>query len=196
MMSASVRSRTPRAAAIVCAQVNRTRAVSSNASISHTVWASRESSSTSMTLIVSELMDCSSNLACLLRKAYESSPNALDHFHVMRKLSEVRRFTDETVRLETVAYANIFLVGRRCEDHHGDGPERLIRLDLGEHIAPVLLRKVQVKKNEVGPSCGLVLPLPMQVIHGLGAVLDHAQVNLDAGCLEGLLHEAHVPWVV
>src|SRR5829696_7287516 len=67
--------------------------------------------------------------------------------------------------MQLVAAQDVLLRRRRREDHDGDRAQRLVPLDLREHLAAVLARQVEVEQHEVRPRHVDVLALSAPVSH-------------------------------
>jgi hypothetical protein len=112
------------------------------------------------------------------------------------ELLQVHRLRDVAVGVQVVAPQDILFRLRRGEDHDRDRAQLGVRLDLREHLAPVLLRQIQVEEHDVGPRHILVLAALVEEIQRLDAVLGPMQVVIDLAFAQGFLREAVVARVV
>jgi len=71
-----------------------------------------------------------------------------------------------------------------------------VGLDLGEHLAPVLARQVEVEQDHVRARGVGVAPLTAQEGQRLHAVGDDAEVIADLALAQRLLGQAHITGVI
>jgi hypothetical protein len=125
-------------------------------------------------------------------KGDHGEPEAVDRLHHDDELVEVDGLGDVAVGVQVVALQHVLFRLGGGEDHHRDLAQVVVALDLREHLAPVLLRQVQVEQDDVGARRLGVLALALEEIDRLDAVLRPVQVVVDLAFLECFLGEAVV----
>src|SRR6266581_2626561 len=88
------------------------------------------------------------------------------------KLLETNRLDDVGVDSQAIALHEIFFLAGRRQHHDRQEFERLIALDLPQHLETVHLGHFQIEQHDAGQAAGLRLefPAPIEVVERLGAV--------------------------
>jgi hypothetical protein len=98
--------------------------------------------------------------------------------------------------VQLVGAQHVLLRLARGEHDDGDGGEVVVGLDLGQHLAPVLAREVEVEQDQVRPRGSREVPVPAQEVDRLDAVGDAVQPVADLVVGERLLDEDDIARVV
>jgi hypothetical protein len=98
--------------------------------------------------------------------------------------------------VQLVAAQDVLLGLRRRQHDDGDAAQALVGLHLGQHLATVHARQVEVQQDEVGRRRGGVLALLAQERERLLTVADAVQLVAQLVVLERLAHEHDVARIV
>lgn len=123
-------------------------------------------------------------------------PELLDGVDERRVLVRVVGLVQVGVRVEVVRAEDVAVRLRGGEHDDRDMAQLGVLLDLGEDLAAVLAREIEVEKDQIDlGDFRMGAPAPHEV-HGLDAVAREVDVHADAGAVERLLRHARVPLVV
>src|SRR5947207_1377965 len=130
------------------------------------------------------------------RQRHDGEPEDIDRAHHHDELLEVDRLGHIAVGVQVVGAQHVFFRLRGGEHHHGNALQRLVGLDVLQHLAAVLLRQVEVEQDDVRARRVRVLAAAVEKLHRLDAVLAPVELVVDLAFLQRLARQALVAGVV
>ena len=98
--------------------------------------------------------------------------------------------------MQIVRLDDVILGVRGRKDQDGHAPEIGVALDIGQELAAVAPREVQIQEYQVGPRCVGEWPLAPEERQRLLPVARDAQPAPEGSLLQHLVRETHVARVV
>src|SRR5215831_3621181 len=132
----------------------------------------------------------------MVGKQHDAEPEIVDRSNDILQLLKIERLDDIAIRIELVTLDDIHVGARAGQDHDGNLGQIRRALDLGQHLAPVLARQVQVEQDQVRSDLIAIGRLLPQHLQGLLAILCNMQTVGELAVLQRDLRQQHVAFVV
>src|SRR5580704_7869509 len=146
-------------------------------------------SSISNTLVVWESITVLSSLSW---QAYCAEPEFFNRLHRGKKLIQIARLSDVTVRAHFVAAHNIAVQLRGGKDRDRNAPQLGPRFHRRQHRQAAFLGEIQVQNHQVGPDRVYVFVPVIQISHRFHSVLDAMDLGAMGASRQRLAGQNHI----
>src|SRR6266850_8461186 len=135
-------------------------------------------------------------LVTVWRESDHGQPEHVDRAHHHDELLEIHRLGDVAVGVQVVGLEHVLLGLRGGEHHDRDALQRVVRLDVLQNFAAVLLRQIEVEQDDVRARRVAPFAAAVQEVHRIDAVLAPVELVVDLAFLQRLARQALVTGVV